>query len=93
MYEIVFTEQFDNRYLKLIKGNKELENKVKKAITLLQQNYVYPSLKTHKANTRRFGSKCSSTVTGDIRIIWDFESESSIILLDLGGHSGSKSVY
>jgi mRNA-degrading endonuclease YafQ of YafQ-DinJ toxin-antitoxin module len=37
----------------------------------------------------------SSSISGDLRIIWEFsENEINIIdLLDIGGHSGSKSVY
>jgi len=37
----------------------------------------------------------SSWLDPDLRIIWNFDGENKIviILLDIGGHSGGKSVY
>jgi len=37
----------------------------------------------------------SSKVTGDLRIIWNFDKNNNLflILLDLGGHEGKNKVY
>ncbi len=55
----------------------------------------YPGLKTHKVNSRLFGNAFSSRVTGDIRIIWKFDDNKTLtlLLMDLGGHSGRGKVY
>lgn len=54
-----------------------------------------PSLKSHMVNSSRHGKRWSSRVTGDLRIIWDFNKDKINILdiLDLGGHSGKNKVY
>lgn len=95
MFILTFTKSFDVAYVSMIKENKELEKKVRKALYLLKQNPFYSSLKTHKANTKNYGEKWSSWATGDIRIIWDFDTKNRlvIILLDLGKHSGTHKAY
>ena len=95
MFTLVFTKNFDETYISIIKGNKEVENKVRKALHFLTQDPFYPSLKTHKANTKNYGEKWSSWATGDIRIIWDYDTEDRlvIILLDMGKHSGAHKIY
>ncbi len=95
MFTLVFTKNFDGTYKQITKDNKELEKKIRKALHFLEQDPFYSSLKTHKANTKSFGEKWSSWATGDIRIIWDYDSENRLIilLLDIGGHSGIHKVY
>ena len=95
MFTLVFTKNFDETYASVIKENKEVEKKARKALHFLEQDPFYPSLKTHKANTKNYGEKWSSWVTGDIRIIWDYDTEKRliIILLDIGKHSGTYKVY
>lgn len=95
MFTLVFTKNFDETYKQITKDNKELEKKIRKALHLLEQDPFYPSLKTHKTNTKSYGEKWSSWATGDVRIIWDYGSEEQlvIILLDIGKHSGRHKVY
>lgn len=95
MFTLVFTENFDKTYKQIIKGNLRIEKKVRKALYFLEQDPHHPSLKTHKANTKNYGEKWSSWVTGDIRIIWDYDTEERlvIILLDIGKHSGIHKMY
>ncbi len=51
-------------------------------------------LKTHKVNTPKWGEAYSSRIAGDIRILWrQLNSELVLMLIDIGGHSGSKAVY
>lgn len=95
MFILIFTKNFDETYSSIIKENKELGKKIRKALHFLAQDPFYPSLQTHKANTRNYGEKWSSWATGDIRIIWDFDTEKRlvIILLDIGKHSGTYKAY
>ncbi len=95
MFTLIFTKDFDETYISLCKENKGLEKKIRKALHLLEQDPMYPSLKTHKAISKNFGEKWSSWVTGDTRIIWDYDSKNRlvIILLTIGRHSGTHKVY
>lgn len=95
MNDLRSTRQFDKRYKELIGKNKKLGKRIIKALALLRQNPFYQSLKTHRVATRNFGQRLSSWVTGDIRVIWDFDDEqtSVIVLLDIGRHSGAEKVY
>jgi mRNA-degrading endonuclease YafQ of YafQ-DinJ toxin-antitoxin module len=61
---------------------------------LLANDPATPKLKTHKVlieGERLF----SSSVTGDLRIIWRYAPTGLevIDLLDIGGHEGGKKVY
>lgn len=95
MFTLLFTKNFDETYISIVKNNKEVEKKIKKALHLLEQDPSYPSLKTHRAQTKNYGEKWSSWTTGDIRIIWDYDTENRlvIILLDIGKHSGAPRAY
>jgi len=95
MYTLRFANSFPPSYKALIKGNQELEKRTEKALRLLKTDPSYPSLKSHKVNTRNFGEKWSSFITGDLRIIWDFdETEKQIILLfAITKHSGTHREY
>ena len=95
MFILLFTKDFDKKYTKVIKESKAIEKKIRKALHFLEQDPFYPSLKTHKANTKNYGEKWSSWATEDIRIIWDFDSENRLVifLLDIGKHSGTHKVY
>jgi mRNA-degrading endonuclease YafQ of YafQ-DinJ toxin-antitoxin module len=95
MYKVILTQKFLNDYNKVVGKDKILKLKVKKAIQLLSKNPLYPSLKSHKVNTRTVGMAWSSRVNGDIRIIWDYNDSQSLIieLLTIGGHTGKYKVY
>ena len=94
MYELQTTSSFRKKYIKLAEKNKKLQNSVQKTLGLLRANPRYKSLKTHKVFLSQYGEVYSSFVTGDIRIIWmQIKNKLIILLLDIGGHSGSKGVY
>ena len=82
---------------KLLKKNPSLQKDMDKTVTKLEQNPFDPTISTHKVNSKRFGEKYSSTITGDLRFIWDFnELELKITIIEIfniGGHKGSKGVY
>ena len=89
------SENFKRRSTKLIKSGSITNSLIGKVIELICNNPGNPRLRTHKVNSRNFGKKYSSKVTGDVRIIWDYSETDPkvIILLDIGGHSGKHSVY
>jgi mRNA-degrading endonuclease YafQ of YafQ-DinJ toxin-antitoxin module len=95
MFTLHTSEYFKKKYQKLTKDNSKLKENLKKALKLLETDPFSVSLKTHKVNTKNNFLAYSSRVTGDIRIIWNFEQEKANILdlIDLGGHSGSSKVY
>ena len=94
MFEVETTSHFRNRYKKLISKNKKLKDRIIKVIEILRKDPRYPSLKTHKVFISEFGDVFSSSVTGDIRIIWiKIKNKFVLLLLDLGKHSGKHAVY
>ena len=95
MYILRFLDSFKPTYNAIIKGELEKEKRTKKALNFLRQDPFYPSLKSHKVNTRSFGEKWSSWITSDIRIIWDFDKENKmiIILLAIITHTGAHREY
>lgn len=95
MYKIKSSKPFDKSYKRLIVLDKKFEKRILKVIHLLTQNPKHPSLKSHMVDTKRYGESWSSWVTGDIRIIWDYDSEDQLVLLllDIGSHSGTHKVY
>ncbi len=95
MYTLNLTSHFNKKYEKLIKNNSILFNQIIHCLELLQVHPLHPSLKSHLVNTSQFGKVWSSRVNGDIRILWNYNTDGKlvILLLNIGGHSGSKSVY
>jgi mRNA-degrading endonuclease YafQ of YafQ-DinJ toxin-antitoxin module len=95
MYKFRTNKSFDKSLEKLLKKNPELRNKAEKSFKALSSNPFYPGLKTHLVNLSKYGKVYSSWVTADIRILWNFDENDNLVLLliDIGGHSGSKGVY
>lgn len=94
MYNIESSSNFQRKLKKLISKNTALKAKFEKALATLVKTPKHASLKTHKINFSEDANIYSSYVTGDIRIIWELYNETiTILLLDIGGHSGAKSVY
>lgn len=62
-YKVRFTVRFSEKYAELRKKDGTLRSRVEKMLIFLQENPFYPSLKTHKVNTRKYGEKYSSRVT------------------------------
>lgn len=95
MYSVKQSKYFTKSVEKLLKQRRISLTKINNVIIKLSSNPFDPSLKSHKVNTRTFGLQYSSRIDGDLRIIWSFDENENLIihLLDIGGHSGSKSVY
>lgn len=95
MYQIKQSKVFKKSVEKLIKQNRIIFKKINTTVFKLASNPFDQSLRSHKVNTRNLGLRYSSRVDGDLRIIWSFDEEENLIihLLDIGGHSGARSVY
>ncbi|MFR9275815.1 type II toxin-antitoxin system YafQ family toxin [Finegoldia magna] len=80
-YKITYTQSFKKHYKKL----SDIEKKqTKKKLSFFIDNPTHPSLRTKKIQ----GSNglWESSVNMDIRIIWYYENNEMIILLDIGHH-------
>ena len=80
-FKISYSERFKKHYKKL----QEIEKKqVKRKIELLSDNPHHPSLRTKHIQGTEGLFECS--VNMSIRILWFYEDNSIIILLDIGHH-------
>ncbi len=95
MFTLKITATFAATRKKLAGENETLNKRIKVTLQKIAQNPAHPSLQSHKVNTRNYGIRWSSWVTGNLRIIWDYDTEQRlvIILLDIGAHSGGDKVY
>ena len=80
-YQITYTERFQKHYKNLtVQEKKQLRNKLE----LLAENPMHPSLRTKRIQGTTDLFECS--VNMDIRIIWFYEGNKMIILVDVGHH-------
>lgn len=81
MYKLAYTERFRKAFNNLnINEQTQFQNKIK----LFIENTLHPSLRTKKIKGQK--DLYESSINMDIRIIWYFENEELIILLDIGHH-------
>ena len=80
-YQYTFTNRFQNHFKSL---NKQEKNLLKKKLGLLAENPAHPSLRTKRIQGTDDLYECS--VNMDIRIIWYYEGDKMIILVDVGHH-------
>jgi mRNA-degrading endonuclease YafQ of YafQ-DinJ toxin-antitoxin module len=96
MTELKFQSRFHRIVKKYVKKNNSLEPKILQSLQLLKKNQFHRKLKTHSVISSYDKKKAySSSVTGDLRIIWEYENKQAKIIdiVDIGGHSGNKKVY
>ena len=80
-YQFTYTKRFEKHFKKLTAQEKtQLLNK----LVLLSQNPAHPSLRTKRIQGT--DSLYESSVNMDIRIIWYYEDDVMIILVDTGHH-------
>jgi len=86
MYEIRFAEGYEKRAIKFLKKHKDLYEKYKKTIELLQNDPYHPSLRLHRLQGR-MNAFSSVSINMKYRIVIDFIIvEEIIILIDIGSH-------
>jgi mRNA interferase RelE/StbE len=80
-YQFTFTGRFQKHFKSLTEQEKkQLMNKLE----LLAENPMHPSLRTKRIQGAEDLLECS--VNMDIRIIWYYEGDTMIILVDVGHH-------
>ena len=84
-FQLSFTDRFHKNYKSL--SEKERKQTIKK-LALLAENPMHPSLRVKRIKGTGDLFECS--VNMDIRIVWYYESDNLIILLDIGHHDISK---
>ena len=92
-FSISFDKNFLRKIKKIYKRDKSLYKRYRTFLIKFSENPFYPGLNTHKVTVSGYGRVYSSTITGDIRVIWNLEENYVLLLLDIGGHEGSTKVY
>lgn len=81
MHKLKYTRDFEKSLKKL---NVTEQKAVAKKLALLIENPFYPSLRTKKV--QGFDDIFEMSVNMDIRILWKYENNVIILLLDVGHH-------
>ena len=76
-YKITFTKRF-------VKNMKRLSAAERTQLKLLMQDPLYPSLRTKRIQGTTDLFKFS--VNMDVRVIWQYDGDTIILLLDIGHH-------
>ena len=80
-YGFAFTPRLKNHFKDLSAQEKK---QLKSKLELLSENPLHPSLRVKRIQGTADLYECS--VNMDVRIIWYYEGEKMIILLDIGHH-------
>ncbi len=80
-YQITFTKRFEKNFKNL---NEQEKKQLRSKLQLLAENPMHPSLRTKRIQGSKDLFECS--VNMDIRIIWYYEDDKLIILIDVGHH-------
>lgn len=79
--EFVFSKKFQKHFKSL---NEQEKKQLKKKLELLAVNPLHPSLRTKRIQGTPNLFECS--VNMDVRVVWFYEGERLIVLLDVGHH-------
>ena len=80
-YQFTFTNRFEKHFQLLsVQEKKQLRNK----LSILTENPMHPSLRTKRIQGTSDLFECS--VNMDIRIVWFYEGDKMIILVDVRHH-------
>ncbi len=81
MYKLKYTKNFAKSLKKLsVTEQKQTANKLK----ILMQNPFYPSLRTKKV--QGLDNVFEMSVNMDVRILWRYEDDIIILMIDIGHH-------
>ena len=80
-YKITYTKHFLKNFKRLNAAEKA---QLKKKLELLMQDPLYPSLRTKRIQGT--ASLFEFSVNMDVRVIWEYEGDTLILLLDIGHH-------
>ena len=80
-YRITYTKRFQKHFRSVKKKKKE---QIRSKVRILATDPLHPSLRTKKIKGTENLFECS--VNMDIRIVWYYEDDQLILLLDVGHH-------
>lgn len=81
MYKLKYTKAFEKNLKKLSAPEQKA---VAQKLKILTENPFYPSLRTKKV--QGFNNIFEMSVNMDIRILWQYENNIIILLIDIGHH-------
>ena len=81
MLQITFTDRFQKHYKDLTANEKKL---FKSKLTLFAENPLHPSLRTKRIQGT--ADLFEFSVNMDIRVIWFYEGDNLVALVDIGHH-------
>ena len=85
MLKITFTDRFQKHYKSLTETEK---NQFKNKLSVFAKNPTHPSLRVKKIQGTN--GLFEFSVNMDIRVIWFYEGESLVALVDIGHHDNLK---
>jgi mRNA-degrading endonuclease YafQ of YafQ-DinJ toxin-antitoxin module len=80
-YEIIRSKNFDKHFKKLSKSE---QTQVISKLRIFAENPLHPSLRTK--HIKGAGGIFEASVNMDIRLIWCYEGDKIILMLDIGHH-------
>lgn len=80
-FQFTFTDRFQKHYKNLSANEKQ---QLKNKLELLAENPMHPSLRSKRIQGTN--DLYESSVNMDIRIIWFYDGNTMIILVDIGHH-------
>ena len=80
-YQITYSDRFKKSYKKLTVREQKL---VQDKVMILSENPMHPSLRVKRIKGTADLFECS--INMDIRVIWYYEGDEIILLLDVGHH-------
>lgn len=78
--------KFDKHYLKRIASNRKLNFQFQNRFQIFTHNPKHPLLKTHRLSGT-LENLYSFSVTGDIRVIFEYISNEEVVFRDIGSHN------
>lgn len=81
MYKLKYTKAFEKNLKKLSATEQKA---VAQKLKILTENPFYPSLRTKKV--QGFNNIFEMSINMDIRILWQYENNIIILLIDIGHH-------
>jgi len=85
MIEIAFSSSFKRAYKKRVKGQVDLEEKLRQRIEFFIKNPFDGRLRTHRLSGK-LDNLWSFSVDYDTRVIFHFIDENKVMFVDIGKH-------
>lgn len=89
MLKVQIDGDFDSSYRELLEENRSIDKEIEKRVIWFRKNSDDSRLKNH-ALRKRMKGKFAFSITGDIRIVYEWLGKNAVRFLAIGGH---KKVY